>query len=245
MYYKELLRARGALTVYTIVTFIVLLISLVSMLFVPHSGPVATPAWPGILAVSSLFASVLATCLGSTLSQENDGHLEFACTKPVSRLTYATTAIAIDMAAILAAELVGFVFIAAHYGIGHHIVHYVAGPNAAANAARFILFPLAWYALIAAFGTGLRGKAGIVQGLIWPIAIALAVLRVVPLSPVWHDLFVAVNWLNPLVMVTYHEGDMTIVGPGSVNVVASALMLALLVIAGWAATTMQWRRIEA
>jgi hypothetical protein len=246
MYYKEFLRARGAFVIFVIVGGVLLVLSLVGMAIVPHgNGNMAAAAWPEMLVTAALFASIMATVLGSTLSQENDGHLELACTKPCSRTTYATTMITVDMAAILLAQLAAVAFILIHYVIGHGITHFVAGPDAAANAVRFLLFPLAWYAVIAGLSAGLRGKAGVVQGLIWPVATILVVLRLAPLSGIWHNMFVAVNVINPLMLVSYHQGEVTIVGPTSLPVVASAVMMAVLVIAGWAAAIMQWRRVEA
>jgi hypothetical protein len=244
MYYKEYLRARGAFITTTIVLAALLVFSLVGMAFVPHETYVGTPLWPAALAVASLVGAILATCLGCTLSQEND-HLELAATKPTSRVRYATTVMAIDMAAILLSVLVAFVFIVIHYAIGHGIYHFNAGPDAVGNMFRFLLFPLAWYALIAAFSAGLRSKAGIVQGLIWPVAIVLVALREAPFQPIWHNLFVAINSVNPLILVSYHDrGDVVIVGT-TLNVTIAAVTLAALVVVGWFAATVQWRRVEA
>lgn len=247
MYYKEYLRARGALFVFIIVAAILLVLSFAGMVLTNsvNSTPDTIP-WPALLAVAGFAATIMATILGSTLSQENDGHLELACTKPHSRTQYAATAIAIDLAAILATQLIGFAFILIHIIFVHPAERLVSGPDAGVNTLRFILFPLAWYAIIAAFSAGLRGKAGIVQGLIWPVTLVLVVLREVPLSMPWHSLFVVINVINPLVYISYQDAsDVKIIGASPAHVVASAMMLLALLIVGWVAATVQWRRVEA
>ena len=246
MYYKEYLRARRALVVFIIVAAVLLVISLVGMAFSVgvDRKPDIVP-WPALLGAAALAASIMATALGSTLAQENDGHLELACTKPYSRTRYAASAIAIDMAAIVIALLVGFAFILIHIVIDHPNERLVAGPDAAVNALRFMLFPLAWYALIVGLSAGARGTA-VVQGLMWLIALVLVVLRDAPLSPMWHGVFVALNTVNPLIYASYQDrGDVTISGASPLHVLTSTAMLAALVVAGWAAATIQWRRVEA
>src|SRR5581483_1371516 len=60
----------------------------------------------GILfAVASVFALITATMLGGALAKENDGHLELAWTKPVSRERLAIASIASDLVAILLSQI--------------------------------------------------------------------------------------------------------------------------------------------
>ena len=249
MYYKEYLRARRTLVIFSIVAAVLLAVSLASMAITvggDRSSSQGIP-WPELLEVAALAAAVMATILGSTLSQENDGHLELALTKPSSRAQYAATTIAVDMAAVVLAMLLGFAFIVIHIVIVHPYEHIVAGPDAAINALRFTLFPLAWYAIIAGLSAGMRCKTGnIVQMLIWPIAFVLVALREAPFNAAWHGLFVALNAVNPLIYISYHNhGDMTIAAASSLHVAANAAMLAALTAAGWVAATLQWRRVEA
>lgn len=249
MYYKEYLRARRTLVIFSIVAAILLVISLAGMMLTTGAVRYSPQAvsWAELLDVAALAAAVMATILGSTLSQENDGHLELAFTKPYSRATYAATVIAIDMAAIVLALLIGFGFVAIHIVLGHPNERIVAGSDAAMNALRYTLFPLAWYAVIAGLSAGTLCKsAGVVQGLIWPVAFVLVALRDAPFNAAWHNAFVALNVINPLTYISYHNhGDVTIVAASQLQLVESAAMLAALVAAGWVAATLQWRRVEA
>jgi hypothetical protein len=264
MFYKEYLRVRGALTTYSIVLAILVAFSIVITLSVSkgelslggaaqaatvahatiNSG--ATP-WLVLLALSAFTAAILATVLGSTLAQEND-HLEVACTKPCSRTAYATGVIAIDLAAILLSLAIAlacayavFFVIAAKTG-----AYLITEPDAVSNIARFLLFPLAWYAVIAGLSAGMRGKASVVQGLIWPVAIGMLALRELPVGGIWHAIFVALSAINPLIYISYQsKADVVIVGAGPMHVLSSTLILAAFVVVGWLAATTQWRRVEA
>jgi hypothetical protein len=265
MFYKQFLRVRGALVCYAIVLAILLGVStLITMstskvdlsigagaaqaATVTHatiqSG--ATP-WLVLLALAGFSAAIMATVLGSSLAQEND-HLEVACTKPCSRATYATGIIAIDLGAILislaialACGFAGFAVIASRTG-----AHLISEPDATANIARFVLFPLAWYAVIAGLSAGMRSKASVVQGLIWPVAMGMVGLREVPLGGIWHNIFVALNAINPLIYISYQsKADVVIVGASPLHVLWSTLILAAFVVVGWFAATTQWRRVEA
>jgi hypothetical protein len=269
MWYKEYLRARKTVVIYTIIWAAVFVGSSLLTWWLPMSGididaqhaaasgqvtsTLVPLPWPSLVAVAALIASIVATVLGSTLSQENDGHLELALTKPYSRVAYATTSIAVDFAAILVAVLVALVFIMLHILIFHRTTNVlVSGADPFVNAVRFTLFPLAWYAVIAGISAGLRGKAGIVQGLIWPVAIGTAGLREIPGSgnwQIWHAAFVALNVINPLVYEAYQDhgtsADISIVAGNGLGVAVAAAALLLFVIAGWAAAAFQWKRVEA
>jgi len=247
MYYKEYLRARRTLLVFIIVAAVLLALSFAAMALPGAYNPdFKGIPWPELLEVAALAAAIVATILGSTLAQENDGHLELAFTKPYSRAKYAAIAVGVDMAAIMLTQFVAFVFIVLHIVIAHR-EHLVAGPDAALNALRFTLFPLAWYAIIAGLSAGMRCRTGnIVQMLIWPISFVLVALRGAPFNAAWHGLFVALNAVNPLIYISYHNhGDMTILAASSLQVAANAAMLAALVAVGWVAATLQWRRVEA
>lgn len=269
MYFKEYLRARNCLVMYTIVWAAIFGVTTLISVWLPamgvdvnashggggakHAVTVSQVAWPALLGVAAFLAAIVSTVLGSTLSQENDGHLEFALTKPFSRVTYASTSIVVDLAAVVAAELIGFAFIMLHYLIFHRTTaQLVAGPDPFLSAIRLTLFPLAWYAIIAGLSAGTRGKAGIVQGLIWPLTFLLAVLRDIP--PVgmwvgWHNLFVALNVINPLMYTSYQDRvsdtTITLVGPIEYPGLVSAMMLLLFIVVGWGAALLQWRRVEA
>ena len=264
MYYKEYLRARKSLAIFILVATCLLGISLL----ISMGGPVVVNIgddqkaahdaaraaahvtvgipWLEFFGAAALIAAVMSTVLGSTLAQENDGHLELACTKPVSRTRYVATAMGIDITAVVLTQLVAFAFILIPiYLFGHRTIHLVQGHDAGVNALRLALFPIAWYAVIVGLSAGTRGKAGIVQGLIWPITLALVALREAPFSSAWHSVFLALNAVNPLIYASYKSGDVNIIGATPLNVLTSTVMLGVFVVAGWAAATLQWRRVEA
>ncbi|HEY6358787.1 MAG TPA: hypothetical protein VIX35_11115 [Vicinamibacterales bacterium] len=269
MYFKELLRVRKALLWYTItVALIAGFIVIVALVSPPDSnahtdvvrikhtdhGVVTTSTarldevpWAALFGGAGFVAAIMATVLGSTLAQEN-AHLEVAWTKPRSRTRYATTLMAVDAAGIIIAQLIAFALIVVPivlFGKGERLAN---GPDDALNVVRFLLFPLAWYGLIVAFTASVRGRAGMVQGLIWPITLTLAVLGQVPLPQIWHRIFAAINAINPVSYIEYrsHGSDVHIItSAGLPNVVLAAVVLALMVAVSWWAATFQWRRLQA
>jgi hypothetical protein len=207
-------------------------------------GPQETP-WVELFGAAGFIAAIVSTVLGSTLAQEND-HLEVAWTRPRSRTGYATTLMAVDALGIIIAQLIVFAFIIAHMASYHPDQHLVAGPNDALNAIRFMLFPLAWYGLIVALSASMRGRAGVVQGLIWPIALGLTALPEAPLPGIWHRILVAISLINPISYISYSEHDNGIAtGAALSSATLAVAALAAIVVASWAAATYQWRRLQA
>ncbi len=254
MYYKEYVRARKALIVFGIIWAALFVVTALLTVVIPMgfdldthaaaaNAKIATQPWPALVGIAAVAAAIMATALGSTLAQENDGHLALAFTKPYSRDVSAAALMATDMGAILGGVLIGFIVMLLHYAIFHHPgsaccqpYRLVAGPDPVFNTLRSLLFPLAWYVIVVALSARLRG-AGLVQTLIWPIAIGMAILATVPLGrgfQVWHQLFVALNAINPLQYLSEHT-------PAALG----AAVLAAFVIVGWLVATLQWRRVEA
>ncbi len=212
----------------------------------PHSdGPTSFIALFGTAAL--LVGGIMATVLGAPLAKENDGHLEIAWTKPFSRTQYATAVTLVDAACLVISVLLGFVTLVAILRVVHAPITWAFSAGVFVNIARFALFPLAWYGLLNALSASARGGAR-AQGLIWLIAIVLVVLYAVPLPAVWHTIMVALNIVNPLIYVQYHESDFSLItGPSSTALpgLTSGIALALIAVGGWALATLQWRRLQA
>jgi hypothetical protein len=247
MFFKEFLRVRTPLFWYT-ATAVVITVAIQIIVFASHEAMTSAKvshAWVELFGAAGFVAAFMATVLGSTLAMEND-HLEVAWTKPRSRTTYATALMGVDVAAILLAQLIAFAFIMLHMALYHRTEPLVSGPNDALNVIRFALFPIAWYGLIVALSASMRGRAGMVQGLVWPISITLVVLAVVPLPGVWHSIFTAINLVNPLSYTEYNErAGQIFAGTALPNVLLAVFALGLIVVASWLAATYQWRRLQA
>lgn len=264
MWYKEYLRVRNALFWFT-VTLLAMLAFIGIVMISSHGGghvsvvvgpdPTIKPSshgiealpWVALFSVAALAAAILATVLGSALSQENDGHLEYVCTKPRSRSAYVAMLMAVDGLGIIVATLIafGFVYAAVEIIVGN-LTRITWAPVDLPNAVRFALFPVAWYAIIAALTASTR-RAGIVQGLIWPIALGLGGLEVVPLPPVWHTIVSVIDAVNPWTYITVSDKQAGFqIGPGVfAGPTVAVIALLLLCVAGWIAATLQWRRVEA
>jgi len=247
--YKEFLRVRNALVWYFVAlalisVFIAIVgigsgemrITVGDVPKLPASKIEITP-WVELFGFAGFVAAIVSTVLGSTLAQEND-HLELAWTKPQSRTRYATSLMAMDALGIIVAQVAAFAFIIGHVALFHAgQQHLVAKPDDALNVLRFLLFPLAWYALIVALSARLRGRASVVQGVIWPVALGLTGIGAAPLPEIWRRIIGGINFINPITYIAENHGF--------VNVTLAVSMLALIVVASWFAATIQWRRLQA
>jgi hypothetical protein len=201
------------------------------------------------MAIADLVALIIATCLGAPFARENDGHLEIALTKPVSRVRYALGVIGVDIVGIVASSLMAVVTILICQLMFELPRIDMTGLNAEA-AAMGIIFPVAWYAMLCAATASLRRGYGIVLGLAWPAAILVTVFGAVSwgrsiLGEVAHTVFYILSRIDPLTYVTVPgtaEINLARVLP-DFGIRATVLVALFLVYA--AVAIVQWRRVEA
>ena len=212
---------------------------------VPASIPI------NVLFLIGMFGGlVIASMLGCALSRENDGHLELAWTKPVSRMRYALGIIAYDCVAIIVA-------VAVTTGVAVGIVNLFTIPTftfAAAHALTEIgiafVGPLAWYALFTVATASLRQIGGIVA-LIWIAGVFLPPLAgglAVPGMPggALHPLVAAIAALDPIAYLSQSNDGLVVIGvPGGVESLWRLVALAVLFVVYLAGAVLQWRRLEA
>jgi len=201
-------------------------------------------------AISIIFGLITATVMSCTLAKENDGHLELVWTQPVSRETYALTAIGIDIAAIVAAQVLSvaaFLLILAMF----------PGPwlqwraDSGYILVLALLGPIAWNVLLTAASASLKRGTGAVIGTAWPVAALLPGLAAVPLGQstigsAAHQIFHALNVLNPIGYLQFTgslHGDLT--SALIARATASIPILLVLTIVYIALAVLQWRRVEA
>lgn len=252
MYYKELLRVRSGVLAYAIVIAIAAFVIIVINAGAGMVPDAATKAHPAAIPVVALFAiaafltAILATVFGASLNCDGDGHMELVGTRPISRTGYALQVMLVDVAGMVLAFLftAGVAAIVALF-VAKRAVMWQIDSDFLVNALRFTLFPLAWYAILQALTAGQRGRAGLAQGLIWPVAFGMAILSLVPLPAVWHSIFAALNVVNPFVYATYQTNDQGVALLVGVKVLVDALALAALTVVGAVAAALQWRRVEA
>jgi len=192
---------------------------------------------------------IIASILGGPLAKENDGHLELAWTKPVSRERYALASFAVDSAAIALSQLLTIavtllatlMFFVPRFGTESNMGWYILAAIAA---------PLAWYALLTAASAWLRRGPGLVIGLGWIAALLIPGLaqalagaaKVNPIAAWFYTIFHSLSYLDPIAYIATqhgHSGLLAIPAAGGAGILC-ALLVGYLALA-----VAQWRRVEA
>ena len=253
MYYKEWLMVRRSLFWFAVLVPASWLTFAVVAFATHTTNDLVLDSWKQLLSWAVTLGAVAATLFGSSLARENDGHLELACTKPVSRFRYALGTQLVDMLGIAAvfAIVVIAVYVTLSLLAGHPL-RLAAGTDSAWQLVRYCAAPLAWFGLLTALTARLRCQsARLVIGLAWPVAIIIVVLGAVPLPPVMHSAFAFINLFNPIAASTIVQIDIANSGVHAAAVQTAAsfglsyLVLGLFALGGPVAAALQWRRVEA
>ncbi|HEY9180739.1 MAG TPA: hypothetical protein VIO32_08455 [Candidatus Baltobacteraceae bacterium] len=192
---------------------------------------------------------IVASLLGGLLAKENDGHLELAWTKPVSRERYATAGIVVDAVAIVATQLltIAVTLVAT-------LMFFVPRFTWPGDGAWYIAFavaaPIAWYALITAASASLKRGPGAVVGLGWVVALLIPGVAV-PLKAVANDnyiaawfyaIFHALSYIDPIAYLSFSGASKSSYPlPLEASVGAMCALIGIYSVLAIA----QWRRVEA
>lgn len=200
-------------------------------------------------ALAAFGAAIFAMILGCCLAYENCGHLEIAWTRPASRIGYATRIMLVDAAGILLAFAFTLLVCAAFVSAKGWWHYFYSGQGLAWTIPGFVVYPFAWYGLIAAVTASVRGGAGLLVGLTWIVASVLVVLRTLKLPPTIHAVVGVVNYFNPMAYGSVSESaSHSATAAQNVFMASSGMALAGLAgiaILGVLAALVQWRRLEA
>jgi len=266
MYYKEWLRVRRGLIIFVIMAGVLLALHflLLPLMDQPsnthfvigaggqsaaHPAPPQGPAkdlFPlsVFFAIAGVVAAIYAGICGGSLSEENDGHLALAWTKPVSRTRYALLIMGVDFA-FVACIFVLTVLFAAGITAQHGALRFLTiDRDAWFNLARFLLLAAAWFGVAQALTASLKERSGTVRGVSVAIAAILLGLGAATLPPAWSALVKFVNFFNPLAYGTYSDAQTQPLYPFAtwgLNLAALAAIAAL----GVTLALAQWRRLEA
>jgi len=207
-----------------------------------------------LFAIAEAFALITATMLGGALAKENDGHLEIAWTKPVTRDRLALAMIGVDMAAILVSQLAAVVLILLVCAMFIMPTFHTDAMTLPAIVLT-LLGPLAWYACLTAFSASLKRGLGMVVGLGWLAALAIPAIEQATaylssdIGIAIHGAFKALTYIDPIqyVHISFHgsagAAGMQSMSTGPLGTSVVLLLILTVVYAG--AAVLQWRRVEA
>lgn len=207
-----------------------------------------------LLLITIPMGLIIGTVLGGPLSKENDGHLELAWTKPVSRDRYALACVGVDAVTIFASQILmlatvllasmlfGFPRLSVTGSVGLEILLAAFGP-------------LAWYALLTAGSASVKRGPWRVIGIGWLIAIIVPALSGAlrdaanynTVAAAFHAVFHALSFLDPISFMTFQvmHGDTTVLSAVGTNLSTSVSIVIALSIVYITAAVLQWRRVEA
>ena len=258
MYYTDLLRVRNGLFVYAIVIAGVFALSVLTLALNGMLGQWHMQAasdrhldLDALFAMATFSAMFFTFAMGTGLSCENSGHLPVKWTKPVSRVRAALTTFAFDAAGIIAAVALTFVTIVAIIALVGGASFIRATPDSAEQLARFIVYLLAFYGLIAAAGASLGGRGRAVSWAILGGSLLIGGFDASALPKPWGTIFTLLDYLNPMRYGSYHDSpsksETIQFGMTSTNLALGVdiAALCLLAAAGLIAALLQWRRLEA
>lgn len=250
MNYVEMLRVRNCLRClgYCLIGLVVLMVVIRFTAQVTETSSMTVSDREGAMtvffAIAGFAGLIVATVLGVTFARENEGHLEFALTKPVSRERYALAAMATDGVGILIAETLTLVVTIACFALFVPPAFDVTHVSAAVVLIS-VIGPLAWYVFLNALTASLKRGASTVMGLSWFVTfliIGIAEMHLTtPVGVTIHAIAWVVSRLIPLtyMSISSHGNEMPVPPIGHAGILA-----VLLVVYG-ALTVWQWRRVEA
>jgi hypothetical protein len=240
MWYIPFLRAYRAFVTYGIIVIGVAIVSS-AIRFTPgvhvsaHDTAHVSLEFMSLANLAAGLLAVLATIMGLSLASENDGHLEVAWTKPVSRERYALGIFTVDIIAMIGAYILTLValFVVTDIWAGKQAVF---TEHPLWQSAAIFLLPVYIYALIALGSASLKRSRGMVAGLFWPVVAGLVGLEAIQIDSV-HAIAHIINTVNPVVVFSTRHGIDTPPANYLLGLGLTAIALTLAVV--------QWKRLEA
>ncbi len=204
--------------------------------------------------VGSLFSMAIpiglfaATLLGGPLSKENNGHLELAWTKPVSRERYALSAVLVDLITIAVAEVATVLAV-----LVASLFWDPPQPSFDTLTLRHMAFallaPAAWYACLTAFSASLKRGPGAVLGIGWVVAVVCPTIAAMThdtktaVGRAVYAFFNTISYADPITYLWFRPENP---GTDPVRTLTTGLLaLAALAVVYLALAVVQWRRVEA
>lgn len=203
-------------------------------------------------AIACFVALIIGTVLGAPFARENDGHLEVALTKPISRIALGLATVGVDLVGIVAAWALTVIFLIACVTL-FQAPHILFSTVDLVGTLCGLAGAFAWYGILCAATASMKRAYGIVLGLAWPFSLIILGLGKADLGtqPILVALHTLCRWIGYVLPFTYlHFGPaMTVDGKAAGSLAFSAgvegPVLAALAIGYVALAIVQWRRVEA
>lgn len=208
--------------------------------------------------LAGIVAMIVGTVLGAPFARENDGHLETALSKPVSRWSLALQTVGVDLVGIVAAWVIAVVFLV----VGHSIFeapNYTYGPTDTLAIGLGLVGAFCWYAMLNAATASMSRAYGAVLGIAWPVALgvhggAIANLGNSEVARFINAICWVVSRVDPITYIRFGPIFTTVPLRGPLSPAAATPLsslsfdlsvLAILALVYGALAIVQWQRVEA
>ncbi len=208
--------------------------------------------WAVLFVMSAPIGLLVASILGGAPAKENDGHLDLAWTKPFSREHYAVAAFAIDVAAIVVAQ-VAMILVTLLATLMFFVPRFAAEQGSGPIIGVALVGPFAWYAMITAASSSFKRGPGMIMGILWVAAVLVPSVSGILAEPAqvnaiaagFHAVFKALSYLDPFTYMSFSVHQAQVKAQSGFTMGANLLILAALVVVYLAVSLVQWRRVEA
>ncbi|MGP6158028.1 MAG: hypothetical protein ACLPYS_11100 [Vulcanimicrobiaceae bacterium] len=155
-----------------------------------------------LLLLAGFMALIFASIVGPSLNREWDT-LDFSWTQPISRVKLALVYMSVDAAGIACAFLFAFCCTLVPFAANGWLSLVAVQSDTVTVALVALGSAFMWYALLQAASSWYAGRAaGVAQGVSWAAFTLLLSLGKTPdFGPLFHDVVLALNFLNPLAYV--------------------------------------------
>jgi hypothetical protein len=201
--------------------------------------------------VAGIAALIVGMMLAGCFARENDGHLEIALTRPISRSALALRMMLVDTAGVVAAWVMGVITFELVHLIFFGFFGFGINGRDVLLAIVVVLGALAWYAVLCCATASLKRNRGIILGTAWVAGIFIPVLaqldsNMAPPFLVLKAIATPLSWIDPFTYarVTIAPSSMATTSHVYPYAVEIPILIALTLVYAVCAI-LQWRRVEA
>ncbi|HZO95617.1 MAG TPA: hypothetical protein VFB22_17845 [Candidatus Baltobacteraceae bacterium] len=203
-----------------------------NMLIYQHKSHTEDIGFGWILAGAITAAYLIVPALGANLDAEYRA-AAIAFTRPISRYVLAAQYFAVDAAGLAIAAVMGLVIALSVVGALGGFPYVTFGPDTAVHVVLALCVAVMWYGWVLLAAALFPGRGNAMIGVSWAFALFVPGLALMPLPTLFHDIAVAITYLDPLAYLGSNgpESDNLLVFTSPGIRAAAALLIGVVAVA--------------